>query len=164
MDLDSKGDFFDVIEFLYQNVSKPIDGNYHSYNECGTHWSTFNRAEGQAEFRDHVNRVLEHYEKRFELSANGEVLHKPESGFEPIFGVDVASSDQNITARVHSVRFRRHGSRIIFLLKSSAAGRELTRRSGGFWCSSLCLLAGRKMSRNHRPAYRGPRLVHGQLL
>ena len=34
----SEEDFFDVIEFLFQHVSKPIDGTYHSWNECGTHW------------------------------------------------------------------------------------------------------------------------------
>jgi len=29
----SEDDFFDVIEFLFQHVSKPVDGRYHSYND-----------------------------------------------------------------------------------------------------------------------------------
>ncbi len=39
----SEDDFFDVIEFLHQHVSKPIDGTYHSWNDCGMHWETLIR-------------------------------------------------------------------------------------------------------------------------
>ena len=105
-------DLFDVIEFLYQHVSKPINGTMHSYNQCGMHWETFNRILGHQEFRTKINLVLSHYEQRFELSANGEVLHKPEAGFEPIFDADVPSKDQNVTSRINAAihRYRRHGS------------------------------------------------------
>lgn len=108
----SEDDFFDVIEFLYQHVSKPIDGNYHSWNDCGMHWETFNQSEGQREFRNKVNVVLDHYSKRFELSADGEVLHRPEVGFEPIFDADIPSEDLNVLARINSavLSYRRHGS------------------------------------------------------
>lgn len=108
----SEDDFFDVLEFLYQYVSKPIEGTMHSYNECGMHWETFSKFEGQAEFRSKMNAALEHYKGRFELSANGEILHKPEAGFEPIFDADLPSKDTNVTARVNAavLRYRRHGS------------------------------------------------------
>lgn len=46
----SEDDLFDVIEFLYQHVSKPIDGTYHGWNDCGMHWATFNQTEGRREF------------------------------------------------------------------------------------------------------------------
>ncbi|HEY9815707.1 MAG TPA: hypothetical protein V6D20_07900, partial [Candidatus Obscuribacterales bacterium] len=36
----SEDDFLDVIEFLYQYVSKPIDGAMHSWGDCGMHWET----------------------------------------------------------------------------------------------------------------------------
>lgn len=108
----SEDDFFDVLEFLHLYVSKPIDGTMHSYNQCGMHWETFNKVLGQSEFRSRVNAVLAHYEHRYELSTNGEVLHKPEAGFEPIFDADLPSKDQNVLSRVTAatLRYRRHGS------------------------------------------------------
>lgn len=108
----SEDDFFDVLEFLHLYVSKPIDGTMHSYNQCGMHWETFNKVLGQSEFRLRVNAVLAHYEHPYELSANGEVLHKPEAGFEPIFDADLPSKDQNVLSRVTAatLRYRRHGS------------------------------------------------------
>lgn len=108
----TEDDFLDVIEFLYQYVSKPIDGTMHSYNECGMHWETFNKKDGQNLFREKINTVLEHYKNKFELSQNGEVLHKPEEGFEQIFNADVPSKDSNIVGRINAAttNFRRHGS------------------------------------------------------
>lgn len=110
----SEDDFFDVIEFLSQHVSKPIDGSYHSWNQCGMHWETFNKLEGQKEFRDKVNRILEHYCQPFELSIAGEVLQKPKVGFERIFAADLPTKNPNIVDRVTAavLRFRRHGSTI----------------------------------------------------
>lgn len=105
-------DLLDVIEFLYQYVSKPIDGTMHSWGDCGMHWETFNKKEGQEEFRTKINSVLSHYKNRFELSPNGEVLHKPEEGFEQIFNADVPSKGSNIVGRINAAttNFRRHGS------------------------------------------------------
>jgi hypothetical protein len=93
-------DLFDVIEFLFQHVSKPIDGYYHSYNDCGKHWSTFNQAEGRKEFLEKVNGLLDQYEKGFELSGVGEVLQRAEVGFEQIFTADLPSTDVNIKGRL----------------------------------------------------------------
>jgi hypothetical protein len=108
----SEDDLFDMIEFLYQHVSKPIDGTYHSWDNCGMHWETFNQHEGRHEFRIKVNAVLDHYVKRFELSPAGEVLHKPEAGFEPIFDADIPSGDTNVIKRINAavLGYRRYGS------------------------------------------------------
>ncbi|MEF7614185.1 hypothetical protein V4F39_09725 [Aquincola sp. MAHUQ-54] len=110
----TEDDFFDVLEFLHQYVSKPIDGTMHSYNQCGMHWETFNKVQGQHDFRVKVNAVLAHYEHRFEISSDGEVLHKPEAGFEPIFEADLPAKDQNVLSRVTAaaLRYRRHGSTV----------------------------------------------------
>jgi hypothetical protein len=110
----SEDDFLDVIEFLHQYVSKPIDGTMHSWGDCGMHWETFNKNEGKKEFRNKINSVLGHYKNRFELTVKGEVLHKPEAGFEQIFEADVPSKDENIVGRVNAAttNFRRHGSSI----------------------------------------------------
>jgi hypothetical protein len=108
----SEDDFFDVIEFLFQHVSKPVYGTFHSWGNCGTHWEVFDKAEGRKEFREKANVALGHYEKAFELSTTGEVLHKPEVGFEPIFDAELPLSDTNVVGRVTAavLRFRRHGS------------------------------------------------------
>ena len=108
----TEDDFFDVIEFLYQHVSKPIDGTFHNWNNCGMHWETFNKSQGQAEFRYKVNSVLSHYKQPFEISSSGEILHKPEAGFEKIIEADVPSKDHNVTERISAavLRYRRHGS------------------------------------------------------
>lgn len=110
----SEDDFFDVLEFLSLYVSKPIDGTMHSYNQCGMHWETFNKVAGQQEFHLKVNAVLAHYEQKFELSANGEVLRKPEAGFEPIFDADLPTKDSNVLSRMTTatLRYRRHGSTV----------------------------------------------------
>jgi hypothetical protein len=108
----SEDDFFDVIEFLFQHVSKPVDGVYHSWNDCGMHWETFNRSEGQRHFCEKTNTVLGHYEGQFELSQDGEMLHRPEFGFERIFAADLPSKDMKVIDRVNAAvfRFRKHGS------------------------------------------------------
>ena len=108
----TEDDFFDVVEFLHQHVSKPIDGTFHNWNNCGMHWETFNQSQGQAVFREKVNSVLAHYMHPFEISIAGEILHKPEAGFEKIIEADVPSKDRNVTERIAAavLRYRRHGS------------------------------------------------------
>ncbi|HFG1893443.1 TPA: hypothetical protein ACGF6R_003516 [Vibrio cholerae] len=110
----TEDDFLDVIEFLYQHVSKPIDGTTHSYGGCGMHWETFNKKDGQAVFMEKINTVLAHYKNKYELDACGQVLSKPEKGFEQIFKADVPSDDHNIVDRINAAttQFRRHGSTI----------------------------------------------------
>jgi hypothetical protein len=108
----SEDDLFDIIEFLYQYVSKPIDGEYHSWNDCGMHWETFNKAEGQKEFNAKINEILDLYKESFALTENGEILHKPEKGFEKIFEADIPSDDDNVILRIESAtnKFRGHGA------------------------------------------------------
>ena len=108
----NEDDLFDIIEFLYMHVSKPIDGNYHSWNDCGMHWETFNKADGQKEFKEKINEILGMYIGKYELSEKGEILAKPDTGFEKIFEADIPSSDKSVTERIDSAirQYRRHGS------------------------------------------------------
>jgi hypothetical protein len=110
----NEDDLFDIIEFLYIHVSKPIEGSYHSWNNCGMHWETFNKAEGQKEFRDKINKILEMYIYKYELSEKGELLTKPDAGFEKIFEADIPSSDKSVTEKIDSAirQYRRFGSTI----------------------------------------------------
>lgn len=110
----TEDDLFDIIEYLFQHVSKPIKGTYHAYGDCGMHWETFDCAKGREEFRTKINGVLRLYQEPFELAASGEVLHKPEAGFEPILEATVPSKDTGIVGRIEAavLRYRRHGSTI----------------------------------------------------
>ncbi len=110
----SEDDLFDVMEFAFQHVSKPVDGTHHSWNQCGMHWETFDREEGQKHYRTRLNEVLGHYEHRFELSSEGEVLRRIDAGFERIFEADVPSEDRNVVSRIEAAAstHRRHRSTV----------------------------------------------------
>jgi len=92
----SEHDLFDIIEFLYQYVSKPITGTLHGYGDCGMHWEVFNQAEGRDVFREKINEVLSHYIDHYELSPEGEILQKVEAGFEPLMKADIPATGSNI--------------------------------------------------------------------
>lgn len=105
-------DLFDIIEFLFLNVSKPIDGTYHNYADCGMHWESFNRIVGQNEFVFKVNELMALYKEPYVLSNEGEILHQPELGFDKLLEADVPSNDASIKSRIDSaiLRYRRHAS------------------------------------------------------
>ncbi len=54
------------------------------------------------------------YIYRYELSEKGEILTKPDAGFEKIFEADIPSNDKSVTERIDSavLQYRRHGSTI----------------------------------------------------
>lgn len=109
----TEDDVFDVIEFLYDYISRPVDGFYHDWNNCGWHYDTFDKATGQEEFRSMVNEILKDYKTGFELSANGEVLTLAEQGLENLFAADLPIYDpENVESRVESaiLKFRRYKS------------------------------------------------------
>jgi hypothetical protein len=108
----SEDDLFDMIEFLFDRVSKPVDGHLHSYNQCGMHWKTFDRAAGQREFRKRINELLALYECRFELSPDGLILKLPPSGFEQLYEATVPTEDKTIEGRIEAAKteYRRHGA------------------------------------------------------
>jgi hypothetical protein len=111
----SEDDLFDIIEFLYDHVSKGVDGTYHGYNNCGMHYESFDAAVGKAEYRQRVNRVLAAYGQGYELSDNGEILTLPEPGFESIHTATLPLRDpENIDAKVHAAihKFRRARSTV----------------------------------------------------
>ena len=113
LDFYSEDDIFDIIEFLYDHCSKPIEKNWHGWNECGWHCETFNKPEGQSEFREKINRILEIYQVGYELLPHGEILRLPDIGLETLLEAEVPSVDpENVNVRVESakLKFRRHKS------------------------------------------------------
>jgi hypothetical protein len=108
----SEDDLFDVIEFLYDCVSKPI----HRYDEWSNHgdsYDTFDRETGKQEFRDRINQLLCDYREGYELSENGEILEFPEQGLEDLVLANLPPYDpKNVEQRVESaiLKFRRSRS------------------------------------------------------
>lgn len=109
----SEEDIFDMIEFLFDHVSKPIDGYIHTFNDCGWHFKKFEKLSGQQEFRDEINEILRKYEDGFYLSELGYITHL---GNEPIRNLCEAklpgNDPENIDARVKAAteKFRRYQS------------------------------------------------------
>lgn len=109
----SEDDLFDVLEFLHDYCSKPIDGYYHQHNGCGYHYEEFNDKEGQQHFRAHINPILKDFGKGFEISDEGEILQLADSGLSFLFDADVPTNDsENIESRINKavLKFRRYKS------------------------------------------------------
>ncbi len=70
----SEEDLLDIVELLHDCISKPVEGRYHNYSDCGWHYWTFDLEAGRAEFRDQVNELLGDYGDGYELSPQGEVI------------------------------------------------------------------------------------------
>lgn len=107
----SEDDLFAIIEFLHDHCSKPLEGDYHSWNDCGWHYSSFDDELGQKEYRDKVNILLRDYSAGFEISSKGEILNLPDANLSTLLEASVPSSDlDNIKAKVDDAvsKFRRH--------------------------------------------------------
>ncbi|MEG4290236.1 hypothetical protein Q5692_16710 [Microcoleus sp. C2C3] len=106
----SEDDLFDVIEFLYDCVSKHI----HGYNEWGDYDdSYYDTSAGKQEFRDRINHLLCDYREGYELSEKGEILKFSEQGLEDLVIANLPPHDaENIEQRVESaiLKFRRFRS------------------------------------------------------
>ncbi len=108
-------DLFDVIELLYDLVSKPLEGTFHSWGNCGWHYETFDRDAGRLEFRSDINEILADYQDGWELSENGEVLSKGDEGLNYLFKAGLPEGNpEDINLKIQSsvLKFRRHSSSI----------------------------------------------------
>jgi hypothetical protein len=105
-------DLFDVIEYLYDYISKPIDGKYHNWNECGWHYDKFDREAGRIEFRERINELIKDY-NNCELSSCGEILMNAIPGSEELINRKIPYYDrENVNDRVEEaiLLFRRYRS------------------------------------------------------
>lgn len=106
----SEEDIFDLIEFLYDHSAKGLEGDYHSWNDCGIHYKSFHDAAGRDYVRTTINRILKSYGDGFELSENGEVLKVADDAFKTLLEAPVVAEDiENINARLQRaiVKFRK---------------------------------------------------------
>ncbi|MBC9786563.1 hypothetical protein H1S01_19090 [Heliobacterium chlorum] len=111
----TEDDLFDVIELLYDLVSKPLEGRYHSWSDCGWHYDTFEKKAGQNEFRAQINDILQDYQEGYELSVDGEILALGDSGLQHLLKAEIPTFDkENVDSRLEQaiLKFRRHRSSI----------------------------------------------------
>ena len=110
----AEDDLFDVIEFLYDWISKPIDGYYDMYAEY-EHPDTFDKKKGQQEFRTEINELLCDYKNGFELSQQGEILELAEPGLKALFEENFTYGDPaQVETKVRRaiLKFQRYHSSI----------------------------------------------------
>ncbi|MCX6023938.1 MAG: hypothetical protein NTZ05_19850 [Chloroflexi bacterium] len=109
----SENDLFSVIEFLFDQISLPINGTYHSYNNCGTHYSEFDPLPARKEYCEEINAILGDYKDGYELSVNGEILELGDRGLQTLLKADLPMLDpDNVELRVQQavLKFRRRGA------------------------------------------------------
>ncbi|NLT06631.1 MAG: hypothetical protein GXY03_10020 [Solirubrobacterales bacterium] len=110
-DLDT---LFDVVEVMHDLISKPIEGRYHSFNECGWHYQTFDKIEGQQVFRNEMNRVLRLADPPFELNEEGHLVERAPTEFRQLLEAPVPPGTEHdlITSRIDAAttRFRARGA------------------------------------------------------
>lgn len=89
----SEDDLFDVVEFLFDHISKPVNGWFHDYSACGMHWNEFDSEAAKREYAAEINDILSDYKPGYMLSTQGEVLLIPEAGFEHLIGANLPQHD-----------------------------------------------------------------------
>jgi len=96
-----ESDLFDVIELLYDHISKPLSGMYHEYADCGWHYNSFDKEAGRIHYRSRINELLRDYHEGYELSPDGEILHKAIPGAEALLNSEPLTYDtQNVDSFV----------------------------------------------------------------
>ena len=79
----SDPEIFDLLEFSYEKIAFPIEGDWHSFMRH-SHYS-YDQEKGRTEFQAEVNRILERNGIAFEL-VDGEVKRIGPAGFQEALG------------------------------------------------------------------------------
>lgn len=112
----NEAELFDVIEFVFDHVSKPMEegATYHDWGECGWHYIKFDGIAGQELFRKKINLMLEEYEIGYTLSSKGEVQTLGNEYLRPIFEAEVLTDDDTLRQKVDFAvsKFRRHNASV----------------------------------------------------
>ena len=110
----SEDDLFDVIEFMYDHISKGVEGHFHSYNGCGWHFASFDPSPARSEYRVDINGLLREYGEGYELSQEGEVLRRGQHGLETLLTAKIPETGKkNVDSRLReaiTIFRRRHSS------------------------------------------------------
>lgn len=77
-------EWFDLIEALYDLVSRPTAGTLHDFRDCGWHFGPFDRDAGRKVFRDEINYVLSVGDPKYEMTTEGEIVESAPEPFKPL--------------------------------------------------------------------------------
>jgi len=112
----SEDDLFDMIEFLYDYVSEPIkypnNKDYHSYGNCGYHYSKFDKQSGQLYFIESFNNILREYKNGFKINKNGQIIISEETALSNIHSAKLPDdTSDNIKNKIELATNKYLGSR-----------------------------------------------------
>jgi hypothetical protein len=112
IDIYTEADLFDVIEFLFDHVSRPKQKDWHDWSDCGYHYSDFDNTLGRADYRQRINPLLERYGATYELNERGEIMELAPQGVKYLLNSKLPTKDSTVTGKVGNAveRFRRYGS------------------------------------------------------
>lgn len=105
---------FDVIEFFYEFVSKPVGD-----------WGAYDEGLGRAEYRERANQFLNEYSGGYELKENGMILALGEHGLQAIMDAEIVPFDEeNVDSKVRDaiVKWR---NRNLTISEKKAAIRDM---------------------------------------
>lgn len=110
----TEAQLFDMVEFMFDHVSKPVEGWQHTFCDCGWHWKTFSSVDGRAAYRECVNPLLESYSSGFTLNGKGEITHHAPHGMNKLLTAQLPSGDETVNSKVRKAvdRFQRYGTTI----------------------------------------------------
>ena len=108
-------DVFDVVEFLFDHVSAPVErkGDYHSYADCGWHYTEFDRDSGRDGFLALLNPVLADAGSGFELTDAGEIVALSPLGLDQLIDQPIPDNvEAQSKARIEAAiaKFRRRSA------------------------------------------------------
>jgi len=105
---------FDVIEYMYDRVSKGNEGlgGFHSSSGCGWHFTAFDPEPARREYRTRINQILRRADIGYELGVDGVIERSLPEGMESLIanaprGVD-AHNRLLVEGAIH--KFRRRGA------------------------------------------------------
>jgi hypothetical protein len=96
---------FDMIEFLFDRVSKPLDYGVRltDNNEEYFAYGAYDQEAGREEFRSYVNLILGDYKAGYELTTDGLILALGADGLQQILNADIVPFDEvHVDSKVRS--------------------------------------------------------------
>lgn len=113
----TEDDLFDVIELLYDVVSRPDRSTayYHSYGNCGWHIRAFDREVGRTEYLSAIDEILVNYDTGYELTAAGEIRELGPPDQRELLTQQLPSIDpERVDSKIEAAKsaFLRHGATV----------------------------------------------------
>ena len=105
---------YSVIEYFYDQAQRPRTRFFHSYADCGWHYSDHNHESGAAVYRWRVNELLDRYQTEYRLGKQGpekgRLIRHADLDLDDLAGTLIAATegtdDDKIAANIRLYRLR----------------------------------------------------------